>query len=314
MLGGAWVWQDKWEDITTAFIKTESVVRRGSKGYLCLLLTQPSETCERCGRRVTRLAFGTSSLIICSFIELTVKHCSKGARKRSEKTACPAWENRSMKPETFHHESNWETSGPSRAVQTGKAPLVLIQEPCLQLPRFQQRHDRKPRDEKDKRNTTCPSTRWDLAVLAQLLILLSPICSCPSTQHGSECERWPGHNSDSAVGLLLPDLARSREIQRCWLTSSLAVRFPPKKSLNMARGQSRSSVPDPCTSLWVVVGSPLGWWEGANHPKCLSFCISSKGLQTQFMQVLGVVFSTFPCAFSESFTQELTLLNWFLPK
>lgn len=151
MLGGAWVWQDKWEEITTAFIKTESVFRRGSKGYLCLLLTQPSETCERCGRSITRWAFGTSCLIICSFIELTVKHCSKGAKKKSGKTACMTWENHSMKPETFHHESNPGSSGSSRAFQTGKAPLVLIQGPCSPLPQFQQWHDRKPRDEEDKR-------------------------------------------------------------------------------------------------------------------------------------------------------------------
>lgn len=136
--------------------KQNQFLGKAAKDISVSLLTQPPETCERCGRRVTRWAFGTCCLIICCFIELTVKHCSKGARKRSEKTACPTRENHSMKPETFHQESNSESSGPSRAVHIGKAPLVLIQGPCLQLPHFQQRHDNKPRDEKDKRRQCLP--------------------------------------------------------------------------------------------------------------------------------------------------------------
>lgn len=34
VLDGGWVWQDKWEEIAAASIKTESVFRRGSKGPL----------------------------------------------------------------------------------------------------------------------------------------------------------------------------------------------------------------------------------------------------------------------------------------
>lgn len=228
------------------------------------------------------------ALIICSFIELTVKHRSKGARKRSEETACPTCGNHSMKPETFHHESNPESSGPSRAVQIGKAPLVLIQSPWWQLPQFQQRHDRKPRDEKDKRTmlALAPTETW--LSLPSSCLYWALICPCATPQHGSECERWPGWNSNSAVGLLLPDLAGSREqgnSERCWLASLLAGRFPPKKSLKMAVGQRRSSVPDPRTYLGVCGGEPTGL-VGGNQ--------SLKGLLCLFL-FLAKVFGPKPC-------------------
>lgn len=55
-----------------------------------------------------------------------------------------------------YHETNSESSGTSGAVQIGKAPLALIQSPCSQLPHFQQRHDKKPRDERGKRRQRWP--------------------------------------------------------------------------------------------------------------------------------------------------------------
>lgn len=150
-----------------------------------------------------------------------------------------------------------------------------------------------------KGDSAGPNTRWDLAVLAQLLPFLSPYLPLPHHSALGECERWPGCNSDSAMGLLLPHLARSREIQSYWLASSLVVRFSPRNSLKMAMVQRRSSVPDPCTYLWVCGGEPSGLLGGNQSPKgLLCLCISSKGLQTQTMQVLRVVFSNFPSASS----------------
>lgn len=81
---------------------------------------------------------------------------AKEPERGQKKLLAVQGKNHSMKPETFHHEGKPESSGPSRAVQTGNAPLVLIQGPCLQLPHFQQQHDRKPREERDKRRQCLP--------------------------------------------------------------------------------------------------------------------------------------------------------------
>lgn len=141
------------------------------------------------------------------------------------------------------------------------------------------------------------------------------ICPCPTTQLGSECERWPGCYSDPAVGLLLPNLAGSREIQRGadwhlhWWWDFLqerAWRWPWAI-------QRRSWVPDPCIYL-CVVGSLLGWWEGTNHPRAsfvfLYFQQRPSDPKPGRSWVWCLAISP---VHPQSFTQKLTLPNRFSP-
>lgn len=148
-----------------------------------------------------------------------------------------------MKPETLHHESNPESSCTSRAVQRGEAPLMMTQSPHSQVPQFQQQRDGKPRDGKDKRIRLSP---WHPQ---------RPGCPYPIGV-ATEPFSAPAPPLSTAASVKVTWLQQQVCCGGCWCLTWLAagsqgiwrdadqrlhraVRFPPKKSLEMAAGMEK---------------------------------------------------------------------------